>query len=249
MSEATPGDRIRCVFTVIWFLISLFISTLILITGLVVTLGKAQNFLVKYLGLFIGRTGLFIAGIKLNIHYAGPLPKQAAMYIFNHGSTLDLFVLLSLGLNNIRFVAKREFQFNPFFFILGNLTGQIFIQRQNSQRSIQILSHCCERIKKRDLSVVMGPEGSRHHKGVIGPFKKGAFHMAIDLNYPMVPMYFENTGKLCHGRSLITFKGTVNVYIHPAVDTSQWKKETVALHAEEIRRRYLGWANIPGESV
>lgn len=244
MPEVTSMDRIRCVVTILWFLISLILSTLVLFPVLILTLGKAQSFLVKYLGLFIGWSGLKVAGIQLNIHYLTPLPKKPVIYIFNHSSTLDLFILLALGLPNIRFVAKHEFQLNPFFFLLGNLTGQIFIPRGRSQRSVQILKTSCEWIKKKNLSIVMGPEGSRNHPGVIGPFKKGAFHLAVDLGYPVVPMFFENAAGLCHGRSLITKKGTVNAYIHPAIDTSSWKKEDLDRHIEEIRSRYLKWAKV-----
>lgn len=244
MNEITIRDRVRCLVTVTWFLISLLLSTLVMIPVLILTLGRAKNFIAKYCGIFIGRTGLMVAGIKLNIHYIEALPKVPVMYIFNHSSTLDLFVLLSLGLPNSRFVAKKEFQLNPFFYILGNLTGQIFIPRGNSKRSIKILNNSRNRIKKQKLSVVMGPEGSRKHEGVIGPFKKGAFYLAQDLGYPIVPLYFENAAELCHARSLITKNGTVNAYIHPKIETAHWKKEDVLQNVKQIRSLYLRWANV-----
>ncbi|MEX0772945.1 MAG: lysophospholipid acyltransferase family protein [Balneolales bacterium] len=244
MEEVTNRDRIRCLVIVTWFLVSLLLSTLVLIPVLILTLGKAKNFLVKYIGLFVGRTGLMLAGIKLNIHYIGSRPEKPVIYIFNHNSTLDLFILLALGLNNVRFVAKQEFQLNPFFFILGNLTGQIFIPRGKSQRSVQILKKSRERIKKQNLSIVMGPEGSRKHTGVIGPFKKGAFYQALDLGYPIVPIFIDNAVELCHGQSLITKKGAVNAYIHPKIETSSWKQENIGCHIQEIRSQYLKWAKV-----
>lgn len=198
----------------------------------------------KYISLFVGRTVLKVAGIKLNIHYVGNRPSRPVIYIFNHSSTLDLFILLSLGLDNIRFVAKREFQLNPFFLILGNLTGQIFIERGNSKRSLLKLKRSYERIKRRNLSVVMGPEGSRKHEGIIGPFKKGAFFMAKDLGYPVVPMYFDKAYTLCYGQSIVTKKGTVNVYIHPEIETTNWKREEVIYHMKSIREKYLEWAGV-----
>lgn len=249
MQDITIADRFRCILTVSWFLLSLFVSTVVLIPVMALTLGRARNFMIKYLGIFIGCTSLWVAGIRLNIRHVGTVPDRPAIYIFNHSSTVDLFILLSLGLENIRFVAKREFQFNPFFFILGNLTGQIFIPRGNSRRSVRILKKSYQRIVYNKLSVVMGPEGSRKHEGVIGPFKKGAFLMAVELGYPIVPMYFENASDLCRGQSLITTKGTVTAYIHPAIDTSAWKKEDTVQNMKNVRRMYLTWAGVAEEAA
>lgn len=91
---------------------------------------------------------------------------------------------------------------------------------------------------------MVAPEGSRKHPGIIGPFKKGAFHMAIDLDYPIVPIYFEGNQELSLGGSLLSKSGHIKAHIHPPVDTSEWQKETIDEHIRQLRSMYLKWADV-----
>src|SRR5690606_36348221 len=104
-----------------------------------------------------------------------------------------------------------------------------------------------DRLKKQKLSIMVAPEGSRKHEGIIGPFKKGAFRMAIDLKFPIVPIYFEGNQELSLGSSLLAKKGVINAHIHPPIDTRNWKLETLDEHIDELRSMYLNWAGIESE--
>ncbi len=189
---------------------------------------------------------LFMLGIKFKVidHRKNETPP--AIYIFNHSSTLDIPTFLALGLERFRVVAKWELQYLPFFFIIGRLTGQVFIKRQNSEKAIATLLKTYDRLKRDKLNLVIAPEGSRKHEGRIGPFKKGAFRMAIDLGYPIVPIYFDGNDQLSLGGSLFSKSGEINAHIRPAVDTSDWKIETIEDHIAEVRGMYLKWAGVEG---
>ncbi|MFV1882968.1 MAG: lysophospholipid acyltransferase family protein [Balneola sp.] len=187
---------------------------------------------------------LFALGIKFRVTDHRKQETPPAIYIFNHSSTLDIPIFLALGLERFRVVAKWELQYIPFFFIIGRLTGQVFIKRQNSEKAIERLLKTYDRLKRDDLNLVIAPEGSRKHEGVIGPFKKGAFRMAIDLGYPIVPIYFEGNDKLSLGGSLFSKSGEINAHIHPPVDTSDWNIETLEDHIDGVREMYLKWAGV-----
>ena len=187
---------------------------------------------------------LFVLGIKFTVIDHREKETPPAIYIFNHSSTLDIPTFLALGLERFRVVAKWELQYLPFLLIIGRLTGQVFIKRQNSEKAIETLLKTYERLKRDRLNLVIAPEGSRKHEGVIGPFKKGAFRMAIDLKYPIVPVYFEGNDQLSLGGSLFSKSGEINAHIHPPVDTSFWKIETIDEHIAEVRGMYLSWAGV-----
>ena len=74
---------------------------------------------------------------------------------------------MAVGLDKIRFVAKWELQYFPFFFIVGRLTGQVFIKRQKSDEAIKTLVSTYERLQKNKLSVMVAPEGSRKHEELL----------------------------------------------------------------------------------
>lgn len=240
----TIGDYIRSMASVLLFFLLLAFYTPVILLLLIVTFGRASNFIVENIAPAIARPVLFVAGIRFQIKkHANPVPSPA-VYIINHSSTLDVLTLLALGLPRVRFVAKWQFQYNPLFFIVGRLTGQVFIRREKSDKAIQTLQKNVSRIQEQDLSLMMAPEGTRKHEGVIGPFKKGPFRMAIELNYPIVPIYFEGNRKLSSGSFMIAKKGTCTAHIFHAIPSDEWDKNHLHPHMNRIREQYIQWAEM-----
>ena len=243
-SSLSPIEYIRSVLSIFVFFVMFTISTPMIALLLILSFGKATNFIVENFGPFIAYPVLWTLGIKFNVIQHGEQVEPPVIYTINHSSTLDLVTMIALGLPHIRFVAKWELQYNPLFFIVGHLTGQVFIQRKKSEKAIRKLQNTYNRLRRDKLSIMVAPEGSRKHPGVIGPFKKGAFHMAIDLGFPIVPIYFEGNQELSLGGSLLSKSGTINAHIHPPIDTSGWEKETMDEHIKELRSKYLEWAGV-----
>lgn len=240
----TPDEYIRSALSILLFFLLLIFFTPIILVLLILSLGRLSNFVVEKIAPTIASPVLKIAGIDFKIKkHIDPIPAPA-VYIINHSSTLDLLTVLALGLPKVRFVAKWQLQYNPIFFILGRLTEQVFIRREHSEKAVETLKKNVNRIKKNKLSVMLAPEGSRKHTGIIGPFKKGPFRMAMDLDYPIVPIYFEGNRELSAEDFLITKSGTVTAHIHPAIDTSEWTKDKLDIYIYDIRNRYLEWAGI-----
>lgn len=234
----------RSALSILLFFMLLIVFTPIILLMLILSFGKMTNFVVEKIAPAVAIPVLKVAGINFNIKkHVDPIP-QPAVYIINHSSTLDILTILALGLPRVRFVAKWQLQYNPIFFILGHLTGQVFIRREKSEKAVETLKKNVERIRKNNLTVMLAPEGSRKHPGVIGPFKKGPFRMAMDLNYPIVPIYFEGNRELSAEDFLITKSGICTAHIHPAIDTSEWKLEDIEYHINDVRNRYLNWAGV-----
>ncbi len=243
--SAAPPKTIlvlRTAFNVVFTFLLLFVSSIIVSLLIILSFGRLRNLVIQHYGRFLGRTVLRAGGVKMRIVQVGEPYTGPAVYISNHSSTIDLFIIVGLGLPRVRFVAKWELLYNPFFYILGRITGQIFIKRQETEKAVQALRRTYEKIKRERLSLYVAPEGTRKHPGIIGPFKKGAFRMAMDLGYPIVPMYFEGARELCPVDSLLVRPGTVTVYIHPPIDTRDWKLEDLDRHIEAVRAKYLEWA-------
>jgi 1-acyl-sn-glycerol-3-phosphate acyltransferase len=208
-----------------------------------------SNFVVEKIAPAVAIPVLNVAGVNFKVKKHVDSIPAPAVYIINHSSTLDILTILALGLPRVRFVAKWQLQYNPIFFILGHLTGQVFIRRENSEKAVETLKRNVDRIRKNNLTVMLAPEGSRKHPGIIGPFKKGPFRMAMDLQYPVVPIYFEGNRELSAEDFLITKSGTCIAHIHPAIDTSKWKLENIEDHINDVRNRYLQWAGVKRDNL
>jgi len=243
------GDYIQSILAITVFFLIFLVATPIILTLLLITFGRASNFVVESIAPLMVRPVFWVSGINFDVKMHTDKITSPAVFIINHSSTLDVLTLLALGLPKIRFVVKWEFQYNPIFLILGRLTGQIFIKREKSEKAIQTLQKTHRRIKKQRLSIMMAPEGSRKHPGIIGPFKKGAFRMAMDLDYPIVPIYFEGNRKLSKGGTLITKSGELTAHVHEAIDLSDWTLENLEEHITEVRQRYVQWAGVTDDDV
>jgi len=226
------------------FVILFIIAIPFILLILIFSFGTATDFVVRTVAPAIANPVLAVLGIKFSVVQHGSRFEKPAVITINHSSTLDILTMMAVGLNKVRFVAKWELQYFPFIFIVGRLTGQVFIKRNKSEEAIKTLVSSYERLKKNNLSVMVAPEGSRIHEGVIGPFKKGAFRMAIALNYPIVPIYFDGNQSLSPSGSMFAKSGEIKAHIHPPIDTSDWKLETIQEHIDHVRDLYLHWAGV-----
>lgn len=230
---------IRSLTGITLFLLLFLLMTPFLTLSVLLTAGRATNFYAENVVPILLRPVFRIVGIRLTRHdHSGGLPEQA-IYIFNHNSTLDILTILSIAFPRVRYVAKWELQYNPVFFFVGRVTGQIFIRRQRSKKAVKTLQNAYSRIRRDRLSIMMAPEGTRKHAGLVGPFKKGPFRMAMDLGLPIVPVFFEGVRELSRGGSLIAKPGACAAHIFPAVDTSEWKPETLEAEMASIRSFYI----------
>lgn len=242
-------DYIRSITAVSLFFVIFLIATPFILLLLLVTFGKATNFIIKSIVPLLIRPVFKALNIRFNIKMHTDSITHPAIFIINHSSTLDMLTVLALGLPRVRFVAKWEFQYNPLFLILGRLTGQIFIRRKKSEEAIATLQKTYKRVHRNRLSVMMAPEGSRKHPGIIGPFKKGPFRIAMDLDYPIVPIYFEGNRTLSKGGTLITKSGSLTAHIHKPIDTTTWDLENLNTHIGFVREKYLDWADVTADPL
>ena len=117
-----------------------------------------------------------------------PNPRKGPyIYVFNHASMLDGFIVMTAIPEYTVGIGKIE-QFSiPFWKWIVARWGVVGIDRSNSAHAIARLGDVVERVKKGD-SVLISPEGTRSASGQLGPFKKGAFHLALEGKAPICPI-------------------------------------------------------------
>ena len=80
---------------------------------------------------------------------------------------------------------------------------------------------------KNGKSVVMYPEGTRTKTGALGPFKKGAFHLALDAGVSIVPIHIDGTYNVWPAKSRTITPGDVVVRIGKPIEASKYSKKTI----------------------
>lgn len=95
-------------------------------------------------------------------------------------------------------LAKKELKWIPFFGQYLIFAKTIFLNRSNSKDSVAVLRAAGQRLLRQRSSLLVFPEGTRSLTpgNDLLPFKKGAFHLAIEAGMPIVPVVFENQWKI-----------------------------------------------------
>lgn len=119
------------------------------------------------------------------------IPKgQACVLCANHQSTLDAFVFATLAEVNFKVTFKRELVFYPLIGQAMWLAGNIPVDRKDKESGKAAIQRSEECIRQ-GVSILFFPEGTRLLESAdspIGPFKAGAFKVAMDTKAPILPI-------------------------------------------------------------
>ncbi|MFQ5666710.1 MAG: 1-acylglycerol-3-phosphate O-acyltransferase [Candidatus Binatia bacterium] len=129
---------------------------------------------------------LALAGIRLRVRELVPVDWNVAHVICaNHASLFDILALVRVVPPPFRFVAKRELLKWPIIGWALRPAGQIVVDRGDRGRALRSMAEAAAR--KIRGQVIFFVEGTRSRTGQLLPFKKGAFHFAIDNRLPVLP--------------------------------------------------------------
>ena len=149
--------------------------------------------------------------------------RNSYVIVSNHQSLYDIFVLYGwLGVD-FKWVMKKELRKVPALGIACEKIGHIYIDRSDSKAAIRTIREASERIRN-GTSVIFFPEGTRSRSGKLGPFKKGAFNMAMDLKLPILPVTIIGTREIMPPQSLRLYPGKARMVIHPPIPVIEYSR-------------------------
>lgn len=185
---------------------------------------------------------LALTGVELDVRNADRLwSHRPAVFVVNHQSALDVLVMGSLLKEDFTVVAKKEARHDPRAMLGSLLIAPAFVDRGDSAQARETLDALVDRIRG-GTSLLIFPEGTRSSTPVLGPFRKGAFHLAVQSGVPIVPVVLRNTGELMWRRSKVVNSGVVDVCVlEPETDWTldNMNDKVAALHerfAETLAR-------------
>ena len=180
-----------------------------------------------------------LAGIDLRVEGEEHLwSHRPAVFIFNHQSGLDLILLLKLLRRDFTGVAKQEIQGNPVFGPLFSAAGVAFVDRSNTIKAIEALGPALQALRE-GRSLIIAPEGTRSTTPTLGPFKKGAFRLAMQAGVPIVPVVFRNVLDALPKGGVIVRPAVIEAVVLPPVDTSSWTLESLDHEVGKVRNSYI----------
>ncbi len=166
------------------------------------------------------RTWLRACGATVKVRGGERLaPDRNYVFVSNHRSYLDTATLFFFAGRKMGLVAKRELLKVPVFGQGMNFVNIIAIDRSNPERAMRSMEKA-RQVMAGGCSFGVFVEGTRAMPGELLPFKKGAFHLALQTNSPIIPVAIKNTDWMMGKRTGVAFAGEIEMVLLPPIETA-----------------------------
>ncbi|UPX09359.1 1-acylglycerol-3-phosphate O-acyltransferase [Ascochyta rabiei] len=150
------------------------------------------------------------------------LDTRPAVFVGNHQTELDVLMLGCMFPPYCSVTAKSSLKYTPFLGQFMALSKTVFIDRANRATARAAFDSAANTMRNDRQSVFIFPEGTRSYASepTLLPFKKGAFHLAVQAQVPIVPVVAANYSHVLDMKSKIVRPGVVDVTVLPAIPTT-----------------------------
>ncbi|KAG7477248.1 hypothetical protein MATL_G00092130 [Megalops atlanticus] len=195
---------------------------------------RVIRFLVRHVKYFLGLR-FEVSGWE-HLQTEGPY-----VIISNHQSSLDVLGLMEILPDRCTMIAKKELVYAGTVGIVCWLGGIIFINRKKTSDAKSVMADAAKTMLEDQIRLWVFPEGTRNQKGDLLPFKKGAFHLAIQAQAPIIPIVFSSYSNfyLRKEKHLTVLRvsspgpGTITLKILPKIETKGMTTDDVSALADK----------------
>lgn len=187
-----------------------------------------------------------LLGVKFEVRGKENFRKvqnKPCVVVANHQSSLDLLGLTGTDvfteLTPIAGLAKKELMYAGTFGMCLLMIGTVFINRLQSEEAKETLERIKERMRETHLKLLVFPEGTRNQEAGLLPFKKGAFHLAISAQVPILPLVFSSYSDFYSKKEKRFTTGKVYVTALPPIPTEGKTLEDLPAFTESVRKQML----------
>ena len=216
-------DMVRSAFLVVAaVLITAFFSVMVVLMAL---FGARENSIHKIARIW-ATSILRLSGVRVEtVGLENVLYDKPQIFMSNHQSDFDIFIVLAFIPGQFRWIAKKELFRVPVFGRAMRNAGYIEMDRQNHDKAMKSLEIAAQKIRE-GKSVMSFPEGTRSRDGRIKSFKQGMFHLALQAGVPIVPISIIGASEIMPKRSLRIHSGKITMVIDKPIDVTPYNTES-----------------------
>lgn len=197
-------------------------------------------------GQWIGRVMLFFSGASIPRGVSARLRSlHPAIYVLNHTSYLDNFLVAWASPVGTIGVAKQATVWVPFFGLLYALSGNVLVRRDDRRQAAAALQTLTALTQRHGFGAMLFPEGTRAIDGRLQPFKRGFAHLALATRLPVVPIVVSHAHRCWPKGSILTRVAAVDVQVLEPIPTTGWTSRNLDQHVAEVWGRFI--AALPEE--
>ncbi len=181
------------------------------------------------------KTWLWACGAKVKVTGRENIdPDKSYVFASNHRSYLDTATLFFYAGSKMGLVAKKELLKAPIFGQGMSFVNIIAIDRSNQERAVASMNRA-RNVMSDGYSFGVFVEGTRAMPGELLPFKKGAFHLALQTGSAIVPVAIKNTDWMMGKRTGVAYPGEIEMILLPPINTTDKTADDVMSLLRETR--------------
>lgn len=182
------------------------------------------------------RNVLRLLGVRFRtVRAPGFDPERTSLFISNHVNLFDAFVVYRAIPQFVRGLELESHFKIPFYGWLMKRFGNIPVPGGRSAADLKKMYRRVKAALDDGTSVVVFAEGGRTPDGFVGRFRDGAFRMAVEFGYPIVPMSIVGSFEFNRKGDWMIYPSTITVYLHDTIDTRGLGKADVAALRDRVR--------------
>ncbi|XP_061589792.1 1-acyl-sn-glycerol-3-phosphate acyltransferase beta [Cololabis saira] len=183
---------------------------------------------------FLVRHVKYLLGLRIEVSGWEHLQTEGPYVIIsNHQSSLDVLGMMEILPDRCTMIAKKELVYAGTVGLICWLGGIVFINRKKTSDAKSVMADAAKTMMDDKLRLWVFPEGTRNQQGDLLPFKKGAFHLAVQAQVPIVPVVFSSYGSFYHRKEKQFNAGTIRLKILPKIDTKGMTTDDVSPLSEK----------------
>ena len=222
--------------TLIFTPLAIIISIIIFILIIIMTPIAGESKWGYYPGRILGRIMCILALTRIKIIGNENInPNQSYIFVANHQSMFDIFLVYGYLNAKFKWIMKMELRRTPLLGKACESMGHIFVDRSSPMRAQKSLETAKSRLLQGNNSIFLFPEGTRSANGKIGRFKRGAFTIARDLHFPIIPVTISGAYDVLPKNSWFIIPGTITMTIHKPIDTTNLNDENLTETINQVK--------------
>lgn len=190
------------------------------LSGIGLNVFVSQRLASRWCGTLWGRLNCIAIPVFTRVTGREHLDKNRShIIVANHQSLVDILVIHGWMGIDVKWVMKKELRKIPFMGLCCEKLGHIIIDRSNTEAALTSINAAKNQISD-GACVFFFPEGTRSRNGRLGPFKKGAFRLALELGLPILPVSIRGTRKILRPDTMDLTPGLAEIIFHPPIETA-----------------------------
>ena len=225
----------------IWFILTniIFFSIALIIWTVTVLFDK-RLVLIHLFSCFWGHSYIWLNPLwPLKITGRNNIKRgRPYVIISNHQSMVDILVLYGL-FRHYKWVSKKENFSIPIIGWLMRLNRYIEIERGRTGSYLTMMKKINSALRS-GSSILMFPEGTRNPGRGLGPFRDGAFRMALENKVGLIPVILNGTADtIPKGKIILTGKHRIRVKVLPEIPYESFRGKKPGELMSEVREIML----------